>query len=116
MAKLSGGGILGNKNVNVGVRTGSPYKGTTPAAASQLGQATSFRKEQVEQGRAYTGSPLGNEVAGNVGRGGPGTGRDVHHCGSQGTHGNVNPGQVRPRQGYDISDFGPDIPGRSYKR
>jgi hypothetical protein len=112
----SGGGLTSNKLVRPEVRTGSPYKGTSPAAASQLGQSTSFRKENVGVGPAYTGSKLGNEVALNVGKGGVGTGRTVHHCGSQGTHGNVNPGQVRPKQGYDISDFGPDIPGRNYKR
>src|SRR5262245_7959248 len=94
MPKLTGGGTMGNKNVNVGVRTGQPYKATSPAAASQLGQSTSFRKEQVERGRAYTGSPLGNQLAGNVGKGGAGVGRTVMRCGSQGQHGGVAGGRA----------------------
>jgi hypothetical protein len=44
---------------------------------------------------------LGNEVALNVGPGGCGTGRDVHHCGSQGTHGPTNPGSPRPNRYRD---------------
>ena len=93
--KLSGGGIQSNKLVRPNVRTGQPYKATSAAAASQLGQSTSFNKEQVERGgRAYTGSPLGNELALNVGKGGPGTGRTVHHCGSQGQHGSPNRGEA----------------------
>ena len=36
--------------------------------------------------------PSGNAVALNVGRGGPGAGRVVNPCGSQGQHGPVNPG------------------------
>ena len=108
MPKLSGGGIQSNKLVRPDVRTGQPYKGSSPAAASQLGQSTAFKKEQVEVGRAYTGSPLGNQVALNVGAGGPGTGRTVHHCGSQGTHGNVNPGNPPPAGKDIISEFGPD--------
>ena len=95
MAKLSGGGISGNKNVNVGVRTGSPSKGSSPSAADQLGQSTAFRKEQVDAGRGYDGAKYGNELALNVGKGGPGTGRTTHHSGSQGQHGPVA-GQPRP--------------------
>jgi hypothetical protein len=112
----NGGGIESNKLVRPSVRTGQPYKGTSPAAADYLGQATAFKKENVGTGPAYTGSKLGNELALNVGAGGPGKGRTTMPCGSQGTHGPVDPGQMRPRQGYEISDFGPDIPGRNYKR
>lgn len=87
MAKITGGGILGNKNVNVGVRTGSGSKGSSPGAADQLGQSTAFRKEQVDAGSAYnSGVKLGNEKALDVGKGGVGTGRTTHKCGSQGTH------------------------------
>jgi hypothetical protein len=39
---------------------------------------------------------FGNEVALNVGKGGCGTGRDVHTTGSQGVHGATNPGSPRP--------------------
>jgi len=93
MPKLSGGGIQTNKLVRPSVRTGQPYKGTSPGAADQLGQSTAFKKENVEVGRAYTGSPLGNQVALNVGKGGPGTGRTLHQCGSQGQHGSPNGGE-----------------------
>ena len=95
MKAKSGGGSTMSKNVNVPVRTGQPSKGTSPGAADQIGPAVSFKREQVDGGRGYDGAKLGNEVALNVGKGGPGTGRDVHHCGSQGTHGQVNPGETR---------------------
>jgi hypothetical protein len=51
MKKLSGGGILGNKNVNVAVRTGTGSKGSSPGAADQIGQSTAFKKEQVDARR-----------------------------------------------------------------
>ena len=104
----SGGGLTSNKLVRPNVRTGQPYKGTSPAAADYLGQATAFPKEQVEVGPAYTGSKLGNELATNVGTGGPGKGRTTMHCGSQGQHGPVNPGQPRPQRGDILSEFGPE--------
>src|SRR6476661_5266790 len=80
--KVTGGGILGNKNVNVGVRTGSASKGSSPASADQLGQATAFKKENVEVGRGYDGAKYGNELALNS-KSAPGQGRTVHRCGSQ---------------------------------
>ena len=46
MAKLTGGGIQGNKNVNVGVRTGTGSKGSSPAAADQIGQSVAFKKDK----------------------------------------------------------------------
>jgi hypothetical protein len=103
-----GGGISMNKNVTVGVRTGSPSKATSPAAANQLGAATAFKKEQVGVGRGERNSvPLGNEVALNVGKGGCGTGRDIHRYGSQGFHGPANPGHS-PAARDILSEFGPD--------
>jgi hypothetical protein len=100
------------KNVKVGVRTGSPNRATSPAAASQLGQSTVFQKEQVESGRAYTGGgKYGNEIATNVGKGGPGKGYVVHKSGSQGLQGPVNPGHSPQRRDI-LSEYGPDIPGR----
>jgi hypothetical protein len=35
----------------------------------------------------------------NVGKGGPGTGRDVHPCGGQGTHGSVTGSRPSPGRG-----------------
>jgi len=104
MAKLTGGGILGNKNVSPGVRTGSPSKATSPCAAAQIGASTAFKKENVEVGPAYnSGVKLGNEKALDVGAGGPGAGRTTMKSGSQGTYGPVNPGES-PRntpRGFD---------------
>jgi len=98
MAKIkSGGGITSNKFVQPGIKTGSPNKGSSPGSADQLGQAVAFKREQVEMGKAYQGSKLGNELALNVGAGGPGKGRETFRCGSQGTHGPTVAGE--PRQG-----------------
>jgi hypothetical protein len=53
MAKIkSGGGLTSNKLVRPPVRTGAPNKGSSPASAGQLGQATLFKKEVVEMGKA----------------------------------------------------------------
>jgi hypothetical protein len=110
--KLTGGGILGSKNVNVGVRTGLPRKGSSPASADQLGQSTAFPKENVEARSAYnSGVKLGNEKALDVGPGGCGTGRTVMRSGSQGTYGPVA-GKPRTESRDILSQFGPDIPGR----
>ena len=86
---VSGGGIEGNKNVSVPVRTGAPAKGTSPAAADQLGQAMGARRavEMPEQGRAFnSGVKLGNEACNDVGKGSPGAGRTIHPSGGQGKH------------------------------
>jgi hypothetical protein len=107
MAKLTGGGILGNKNVNVGVRTGLPSKGSSPGAADQIGQSVAFKKEKIDAGRGYDGAKYGNELATNVGKGGPGVGRTVHHCGSQGTHGATVAGHSPPARDI-LSEYGPD--------
>src|SRR4029450_12890741 len=91
----SGGGITMSKNVSPGIRTGSPRKATSPAAASQLGQAVSFKREQVESGGKALQSRLGNEVALNVQGGGPGKGRETFRSGSQGFHGSAVQGEAR---------------------
>ena len=50
MAKITGGGIQGNKNVSVGQRLGAPRKGSSPAgAADQIGQTVAFRKDKLTQ-------------------------------------------------------------------
>jgi hypothetical protein len=95
MKKLSGGGITMSKNVSPPVRTGSPSKATSPCAASQLGQSTAFKKENVEVGPGGSRVPLGNEVALNVQGGGPGKGRETFRSGTQGTHGPTVAGEPR---------------------
>ena len=97
MAKIkSGGGITSNKLVQPKIQTGSPKKGSSPASASQLGQAVFFKREQVEMGKAYNASILGNEKALDVGKGGPGAGRTVMKSGSQNQWGPPNLGETRP--------------------
>ena len=93
MKAKSGGGITSNKFVNVGVKAGPPRTNVvSPTSASQLGQSVNFKRDPLPIG---TGAqvPLGNALATNVGAGGPGKGRDVHACGSQGIHGPVNRGE-----------------------
>ena len=47
----------------------------------------------------------GNEIALNVGRGGPGAGRTLYgQAGSQGTYGATNPGNPRPNAKRDALD------------
>jgi hypothetical protein len=105
MNKLGTGGG-NNKLVNPSVRTGSPRKGSSPGSADQLGQSTAFKKEQVDSGRGYNASQLGNAVALNS-KSAPGQGRTIHGCGSQGTHGPVNPGNSAPARDI-LSAFGPE--------
>ena len=87
MAKArSGGGIRMNKNVSVGLKTGKDAKGIAPSAAASFGILGAFRITSTGVGSPIS-KPLGNELARNVGKGGPGTGRDIHPTGSQGHHG-----------------------------
>jgi hypothetical protein len=96
MAKThSGGGKTPTKQTT---RLGSPASGVDPGAAARIGLKTAYDFGTAPQGRP-TSIPLGNEVAKNVGRGGPGTGRVVHARGSQGTHGAVDPGQSPASRG-----------------
>jgi hypothetical protein len=111
MAKVTGGGILGNKNVSVGQRTGTGSRGSSPAAASALGQSTAFRKEQIGSERGYSGGgKFGNEIALNAAgaKAGPGAGRTLYgQGGTQGTHGPVA-GTPRPESRDFFSGFGPE--------
>ena len=102
----AGGGIRSNKNVSVGVRTGAAATGVRPAAVAQYGssvgnKATGQLALQGIEARSIRPPhrslfPLGNEVARNVGGGGPGKGREVMRSGAQGVHGPVNPGAPNP--------------------
>jgi hypothetical protein len=103
---------------------GRPSSRVNPGGADQLGQQMSNHVTGDMGGRStklpnpatpmiagsMTGvgaTKLGNEVALNVGAGGPGTGRTVQHCGTQGQHGPVNPGKSTPARDI-LSGFGPD--------
>ena len=118
---IPGGGIASNKNVQPSVRTGSGSKSTRPAGVSQFGYmvgdkathergSTGYRGEKLHNPeRNFNPTKFGNEVALNVGKGGPGTGRTLYgQAGSQGTHGATNLGNPRPvPQGHIIESFGP---------
>jgi hypothetical protein len=106
MAKITGGGILGNKNVSPSIRTGSGSKGSSPGAAGQIGASTAFNKEKIDAGRGYDGAKLGNEMALNS-KSAPGQGRTIHSCGSQGTHGSPDPGNSAPAKDI-LNSYGPD--------
>jgi hypothetical protein len=118
-----GGGIASRQRVSVPVRTGSGSRSANPAGVSQLGnkqgshvtrgEESKYRGDPLHSGRSFQPVPFGNQVALNVGAGGPGTGRDVHKTGSQGMQGTTNTGNPRP-QGRDIlSSFGPESKPRS---
>jgi hypothetical protein len=78
----SGGGITSNKVRNVGVQTGKAAKGVSPQAASRIGMQV-VTSTGVAKVPGPISKPLGNELAKNVGKGGPGAGRTVHPSGSQ---------------------------------
>jgi hypothetical protein len=109
------GGIASRVNVSPSVRTGTGSRGTHPGGVAQLGQhvgdhttnrpgSSGYRGEPLHQDRSFQPVKFGNEVALNVGKGGCGTGRAIYKTGSQGTQGNVNPGNPRPNTYRDALD------------
>jgi len=102
MAKGSGGGGYGSRqHVERSVKTGAGNYATRPAGVSQIGYQVGDHTTNRPGSSGYKGEkfhtpernppmsvPFGNEVALNVGKGGPGTGRTLHgQSGSQGCHG-----------------------------
>lgn len=99
----TGGGINSKQRVDVGVRNGRRAREERPRGVSQIGSAMGNHAmgkggnlrgavEPVRGARQQAGGPggvpLGNEVALNVGKGGPGAGRTLYgQCGTQGQHG-----------------------------
>ena len=83
MRSKAGGGI-NSKNVrNVSQRGGAPHANIiSPASANQIGESVAFRKDNLPMG-TMAKVPLGNALANNVGKGGPGAGRTVYRSGSQ---------------------------------
>jgi hypothetical protein len=127
MAKLSGGGIRSNKLVRPGVRVGpASTNKIDPRGVSQYGYATGSR---LERSGSYTTDNtalpvnagtmsqvrLGNDVARNVGKGGPGTGRTVYRSGYQATHGPVVQGSA-PGRRDTLAEYGPETSGASTVR
>ena len=124
----SGGGYGSRILTERPVRTGSGSRGTNPGGVGQIGnmqgshvtrgEDSNYRGDPLHRGPSFQPVPFGNQVALNVGKGGPGTGRDVHASGSQGVHGGTNPGNPRAVPGRDLlSDFGPDYrrPGNPHR-
>ena len=105
--KGSGGGGFGSRpHVEKPVRTGTGSRGTHPGGVAQLGQHTGdhttnrpgssgYRGEPLHNNRSFQPVPFGNEVALNVGKGGPGAGRTLK-SGQQGCHGQPASGNPRP--------------------
>jgi hypothetical protein len=111
--KGSGGGGYGSRpHVEKSVRTGSGSHSARPAGVAQLGQKqgshvtrdgeSDYRGERLHNDRSFQPVPFGNEVALNVGKGGPGAGRTLYgQSGQQGQHGPVA-GSPRPAgRGFD---------------
>jgi hypothetical protein len=115
--RVTGGGILGSKNVKVPIRPGPPNtRVVNVGGVSQLGASQSGKlragahtaeptAKPLFEGRAAQ-VPLGNQLATNIGIGGPGTGRTIIRSGGQGVHGPVVPDTTpKPR------DIWQDFPG-----
>jgi hypothetical protein len=116
----SGGGLGMNKNVSPPVRTGTGAHNARPAGVAQLGYAVGDHATHSGKSTGYKGEALhgpasrnfqqtkfGNEVALNVGKGGPGTGRTVYHCGTQATQGPVA-GNPKPGGRDILGSYGPE--------
>jgi hypothetical protein len=104
-----GGGYGSRQHVEVPVRTGAGPRSARPAGVAQIGAsqgnhvttyggaATPYRGERLHNDRTFQPVPFGNELALNVGKGGPGAGRTLYgQSGQQGMHGSANPGDPRP--------------------
>ena len=115
-----GGGLHSKNVVSKPVRTGAPARGYGPAWVAELGQMqgnhvtpyggseTKWRGDPMATRSPAGGNvPLGNAIAGNVGKGGPGTGRTLY--GQSGTQKQYGSGGPQKPAGRDIlSEFGPD--------
>jgi hypothetical protein len=104
--KGNGGGGYGSRpHVEKSVRTGTGSRGTHPGGVAQLGQhvgdkathgnpkGSGYRGEPLHNNKSFQPVKFGNEVALNVGKGGPGAGREVMRSGGQGCHGTPAQGQ-----------------------
>jgi hypothetical protein len=110
----SGGGLSGNKVVRPDMRKPLGQKfhqKHSPAEASQLGQKMGQPAWVTPINSSGTmrrpGEPeLGNAIAQNVGKGGPGKGREVLRCGTQDQHGPVARGEGPAPGGEIFPGFG----------
>jgi hypothetical protein len=115
MAKVKSGGGF-NKRVEVGVRAGPPQTNViNKSAVAHLGNKVGShiteggdilrKKEPLVKGTASQ-VRSGNDVAASTVCGVGGS-RTIYRTGSQGTHGNVNPGSSPPRTDI-LSGYGPE--------
>jgi hypothetical protein len=87
MAQRSAGGIASNQHRKVGVVAGSRrVSAVDPGAVSEIGNQFVRTKPRPLAAPKGAAVPMGIDLALNVGEGGPGTGRNVMDCGSQGRH------------------------------
>src|SRR5262249_32899713 len=99
MAKITGGGIQGNKvtQSRAGYKVEPAANKASPAGAGQLGAAVQFRKEPLIQGKGY--NPSGVPATGVPGKfnsaaQGPGSGRTIYPSGGQSRYGPNAPNAV----------------------
>jgi hypothetical protein len=100
---------ISSKNVRqTPVKIGSGSKSVSPGWVGQRGnmqgshttdgKETPYRGEPKFTGKNFQPTKFGNEVALNVGAGGPGTGRTTYATGSQDQHGQPASGNPPPQR------------------
>ncbi len=101
------GGLKSRNVVAKPVRTGVGARAIRPGGAGQIGISqgshitergeTNYRGAKFYGDAAMNPVKYGNEIATNVGKGGPGAGRVLYgQSGLQGQHGKATPGANRP--------------------
>jgi hypothetical protein len=126
MPKLTGGGIQSSKRVEVGVRGGKPTTNVvSPRGVSEYGYATPGKLRQGAHTSENTAEnvferkaprpPMGNAIATNVGKGGPGTGRTIYPSGFQSLHGAPVQGSTPPSKDT-LAEYGPEVSDGSAMR
>ena len=118
-----GGGYASRQVVSKPVRTGQPARQYHQGGVSQFGESvgnhitnkgtSNYRGDPVRGSFRPPGSPgsvpLGNEIATNVGAGGPGKGRTLYgQSGFQAMHGAPNPGNAPAKPGDILNQYGPN--------
>jgi hypothetical protein len=99
----SGGGYdsLKTKSVRESTREKPMTHKVSEEASAQLGASVGFRgAPTLYQGQGFQPVKHGNELATNVGKGGPGTGRTIYKSGSQMQYGPPAP---------EVKDWAPDV-------
>lgn len=129
--QLSKGGAAGGPGSKSLAKTtiyhsGQPAQKINPGGVAQFGSAVGNHASDSRATTNYRGDPvrmgamggmgsvkLGNEVALNVGKGGPGSGRTVMRSGSQG---GVSPATPIGPTKDTLAEFGPDSPNVAGRR